>query len=66
MLQNLRTKSDLKIEEEVAFYYLKDFVGNMDQEVLERFLRFVTGRLSAFGCEVWPGRPIHFRRFEFD
>lgn len=47
VLQNLRTENDLKPEEEVAFYYLKDFVGNMDQELLERFLRFVTGRPSA-------------------
>ena len=47
VLQSLRTESDLKPEEEVAFYYLKDFVGNMDQELLERFLRFVTGRPSA-------------------
>lgn len=47
VLQSLRTESDLKPEEEVAFYYLKDFVGNMDRELLERFLCFVTGTLSA-------------------
>ncbi|KAJ7380590.1 hypothetical protein OS493_009057 [Desmophyllum pertusum] len=38
---------DLKPEEEVAFYYLKDIVGNMKQELLERFLHFITGRPSA-------------------
>ena len=47
VLKSLQTAVVLKPEEEVAFYYLKDFVANLEQERLERFLRFVTGRPSA-------------------
>ena len=47
VLASIHTKGVLNPEEEVAFYYLKDFLANMDQELLERLLRFVTRRPSA-------------------
>lgn len=52
VLESLHTEGVLKPEEEVAFYYLKDFLANMDQELLQRFLRFVTGRPSASLCPI--------------
>jgi len=52
VLKSLDTEGVFKPEEGVAFYYLKDFVANIDQELLERFLRFVTGRPSASLCPI--------------
>ena len=52
LLESLHTEGVLKQEEEVALYYLKDFLASMDQELLQRFLRFVTGRPSASLCPI--------------
>ena len=51
MLESLHTEGVLK-PEEVAFYYFKDFLANMDQELLEGFLHFLTGRPSASLCPI--------------
>ncbi|KAK1172507.1 hypothetical protein AOXY_G5102 [Acipenser oxyrinchus oxyrinchus] len=44
VLQCITTsENDLKPEEEVAYYYLRDFIKSVDQDEMSKFLHFVTG-----------------------
>lgn len=44
VLSLLQTEDDLRPEEDVVFYYLRDFVRGLGNEDLMLFLRFVTGQ----------------------
>ena len=52
VLSLIETDDNLRPEEDVTFYYLRDFIRGLGEDDLQSFLRFVTGQ------DILPQKPI--------